>query len=82
MKSLFLFEKMLTPKLVVGIYWCLLAIAFSSGIGVIWNGRGSNVWSDVTLGLVIALSVSVAARVWCEFVIVIFKINENLQKKN
>ncbi|EKF9846904.1 DUF4282 domain-containing protein, partial [Vibrio cholerae] len=34
------------------------------------------------LGLAIALSVSVAARIWCEFVIVIFKINENLQKKN
>ncbi|EGR4218034.1 hypothetical protein VCSRO12_2224 [Vibrio cholerae] len=82
MRNIFFFEKMLTPKLVIGIYWFLLAIAFSSSIGVIWNGRGNNVWSDVMLGLAIALSVSVAARIWCEFVIVIFKINENLQKKN
>ena len=74
MKSIFYFNSMLTPKLVTGLYWFLLLIALVSGLGTIFGGHGG-----VFMGLLIILGGSIAARIWCELMIVIFKINENLQ---
>ncbi|MGL6260079.1 DUF4282 domain-containing protein [Vibrio sp. WXL210] len=79
MKSIFNFESMLTPKLVTALYWLLLFIAVVSGIGTMFSGYGGVTFETFVLGLLTILGGSIGARIWCELMIVIFKINENLQ---
>jgi len=66
-KSIFFFNSMLTPKLVTGLYWLLLLIALASGLGTMFGGYGGVRLENIAIGLL------------CELMIVIFKINENLQ---
>ncbi|EGQ7645824.1 DUF4282 domain-containing protein [Vibrio cholerae] len=79
MKSILSFNSMLTPKLVTGLYWFLLLIALVSGLGTIFGGYGGVTFTKFLMGLLTILGGSIAARIWCELMIVIFKINENLQ---
>lgn len=79
MKSVFWFDSMLTPKLVTGLYWLLLLIALVSGLGIMFGGYGGVTFGKFTTGLMTILGGAIGARIWCELMIVIFKINENLQ---
>lgn len=72
-KDILFFDDMLTPKIITVIYWLgLLSVVFGA-IGLIFAG---NFFSG--LGLLIFGAVGV--RVWCELLIVMFKIHENLKK--
>ncbi|PCE67352.1 MULTISPECIES: DUF4282 domain-containing protein [Salinivibrio] len=79
MKSIFFFNSMLTPKLVTGLYWLLLLIALASGLGTMFGGYGGVRLENIAIGLFTIVAGAVGARIWCELMIVIFKINENLQ---
>ncbi|AGQ92282.1 hypothetical protein M634_11065 [Vibrio parahaemolyticus O1:Kuk str. FDA_R31] len=79
MKSVFTFESMLTPKLVTGLYWLLLLIAVVSGIATMFSGYGGLTFQTFIMGLFTMVGGAIGARIWCELMIVIFKINENLQ---
>ncbi|MEH0741361.1 DUF4282 domain-containing protein [Vibrio cholerae] len=79
MDSIFSFKSMLTPKLVTGLYWLLLLIAIISGIGTMFSGYGGVTFQTFMLGLLTMVGGAIGARIWCELMIVIFKINENLQ---
>lgn len=64
---------LITPKFVQLLYWVLLVIAIVSGIGAMG-------YVGVLNGLVRIVFGIILARVGCELLIVLFKINENLQK--
>lgn len=76
-KDLFFFDEMLTPKIITLIYWLLLLLVVISGLGIFI--------SDLSLvsfigGLFTIILGAAFARIWCEILIVIFKIHENLRK--
>ncbi|HAS61127.1 MAG TPA: hypothetical protein DCS35_00300 [Vibrio sp.] len=77
MKSVLFFDSMLTPKIVTFIYWLLLLVAIVGGLATMFTGYGSNA---IFLGLLQIVGGVLGARIWCELMIVIFKINGNLQK--
>jgi hypothetical protein len=72
-RDLFFFDSMLTPKIIIFIYWIMLVGAVGSGIammaGVSFLG-----------GLGSMIGGAIGARIFCELMIVAFKINEALQE--
>jgi len=79
MKNLFFFDKMLAPKLITLIYWVLLLVAVVNGLFTIFGGYYFRA-TDVVFGILQIAGGVIGARIWCELMIVIFKINSNLQK--
>jgi len=65
------FDKMLTPQIITVVYWLGLA-------GTVIGGLFTMTQSFLT-GLAILVLGSIAVRVYCEIVIVFFKINESLK---
>ncbi len=80
MKDVFFFDAMLTPKIITFIYWLLLLIAAVSGLGTMFWGSGEFTVSKFLTGLGIIVGGGVGARIWCELLIVLFKIHENIKK--
>ncbi len=76
MKDLFFFDSMITPKIITFIYWLILFASLVSGITAMFTRYGGG----FITGIGIIVFGAIGARVWCEFVIVLFKINSNLQK--
>ena len=76
MKDVFFFDSMLTPKIIIFIYWLGLISVVVGAVGTMFSGYGGGFWS----GLCILLFGLLGTRIWCELLIVLFKINENLQK--
>ena len=79
MKEVLYFDVMLTPRLITFLYWLLLVIAAISGIGAWFSGYGGFFERFMT-GLGIMVGGALAARIWCELLIVLFKMNEALQE--
>ena len=73
MRSILFFDTMVMPKIITFIYWLILIGNFIGGIGMMIGG-------SVLSGIGIWVIGSVGARLWCELMIVLFKINENIQK--
>ena len=68
-------EEMVTPKLLTVFYWILLFAFITKGIGDVFEG-------DFFRGLVWIVGGSLASRVACELVVVLFRINEILHEIN
>lgn len=80
MKDMFFFDRMLTPKIIVIFYWFSLAAVALSGIGSMFEfDQGVTVRGFFGGILIIAIS-AVLARIWCELLVVLFKMNEALQE--
>ena len=78
MKSVLTFESMITPKIITFLYWLLLLGVAVGGIGAMLSfGRVS--FASVATGLLVMAGGALAARIWCELLIVLFKINEHMQ---
>ena len=75
MRDILFFDSMLTPKIITFVYWLLLFAVLVSGLGAMFTAYGS-FWS----GLGILVFGSIGVRIWCELLIVLFKIHENLKK--
>ena len=73
MRNIFFFDNMLTPKIIMFVYWLLLLVVVVSGVGKLFS-----IWS-LPEGIVIIVGGVVGARILCELLIVVFKINEALQ---
>ena len=73
MRDLLYLDNMLVPKVITFFYWVLLSVAAVSGAGTMVAG-------GVFSGLMVIVFGMVGARVWCELIIVLFKINEALQE--
>ncbi len=76
MNNLLHFNEMLTPKIITFVYWLLLLGIAIAGLGYIFTGYG-NFFIKLITGLAIIAGGGIAARVYCEIMIVIFKIEEN-----
>jgi len=76
MKDIFFFDSMLTPKIIIFIYWLGLISVVVGALATMFSEYGGGFWS----GLGVLLFGLIGTRVWCELLIVLFKINENLQK--
>lgn len=73
MKDLLYFETMLTPKFITLVYWLLLILVVLGGLGAIVGGQ-------LLVGLGTIIFGCVGVRVWCELMIVMFKIHENIKR--
>lgn len=85
MRSWLYFDTMVTPKIITFIYWLLLACSAIGGLVLISKGFGVMKYSGFAgFGMVIAAPIlavlmALVARIYCEIMIVLFKINEALQ---
>ncbi|MDX5300188.1 MAG: DUF4282 domain-containing protein [Gammaproteobacteria bacterium] len=73
MKELLFLDDMITPKVITFIYWLALIAIVLGSLFTIFQG-------EIIGGLLTLVGGAIAARVWCELIIVIFRINENLKK--
>ena len=80
------FDTMVTPKIITFIYWILLAGAVVSGLVLMVKGFGLMRYSGFAgFGMIVAAPIltvlsALLARIYCEIMIVLFKINEALQE--
>ena len=75
MRDLFFFDEMITPKVITFIYWLLLLAILIAGLSTMFRG-----FSGFLGGIGIIVLGSVLVRVYCELMIVLFKINDNIKK--
>ncbi len=66
------FDNMLTPKIITLVYWLLIIGSVFSGIAAIFTGQ-------LIYGVGIIVFGIVGSRIYCELMIVLFKMNEALQ---
>lgn len=71
--KIFFFNTMITPKLITFLYWVMLIGTVTGSLTLALSG---NIFYSI-FALIIGF---VLTRVWCELLIVLFKINENIQK--
>ncbi|MCL5974238.1 MAG: DUF4282 domain-containing protein [Gammaproteobacteria bacterium] len=76
MRDILFFDSMLTPKIITLVYWLLLVAVVISGLGMMFSGG----IGSFLMGIFTMLAGAVGARIWCELLIVLFKINENMKK--
>jgi len=77
MRDVFYFDSMLTPKIITFVYWLMLLSVVISGLGTMFSGAG---FGSFIMGLAMIIGGAVFARIWCELLIVLFKIHENMKK--
>jgi hypothetical protein len=80
MRDVFFFDAMLTPKIITFVYWLLLLLAVVSGLGSMFGGYGGVTFAKFLMGFGVMVGGAVGARIWCELLIVLFKIHENIKK--
>lgn len=80
MKDILYFNTMLTPKIITFAYWALLFFVVVAGLGTMFAGYGGVTFGKFLMGLGIIIGGGVGARIWCELLIVLFKIHENIKK--
>ncbi|WP_439509845.1 DUF4282 domain-containing protein [Marinimicrobium koreense] len=71
-KDLFFFDRMLTPSIITVVYWLLLLSVLVGGIGMMFG-------QSFFAGLGIIVFGTLGVRIWCELLIVLFKIHQNLK---
>lgn len=76
MKSIFFFDSMLTPKIITAVYWVSLFFIVIYGISSMFVFGRAN-FGSILSGVGIIVGGGVGARIWCELLIVLFKIHEN-----
>jgi hypothetical protein len=74
------FKKMITPTIIQILFWVLAGLAIILGLVGILKGATSNFGggSQVLGGLLMLVLGPIAVRVYCEILIVIFRMNETL----
>ena len=80
MKDLLFFDDMITPKIITVIYWLLLLAVVIGGLGSMFTGYGGFSFGSFFKGIFMIVFGAIGVRIWSELLIVLFKINENMQK--
>ena len=78
MRQILFFDSMLIPKIITIVYWLMLAGAVLFGLGAIFKGGFG--LGAIFMGIVVMAIGAVGARIYCELLIVLFKIHENIKK--
>ncbi len=76
-RDLLFLDEMFTPKIINIIYWLILFFMVISGLAIMFSGM---TFFSFIGGMLTIIMGAVGARIWCELLIVIFKIHENLRK--
>ena len=71
-RDLLYFDQMIVPRIITFLYWLLLIVVVIGGVGVMFT-------QSFFAGLIGILVGALLVRVWCELLIVMFKIHESLQ---
>ena len=79
MRDILYFDSMVTPKIVAFIYWLALGAIALAGLATLFAGQGNFIVRLLTVIVVVPI-MALLARVYCEVVMVLFKINENIQR--
>jgi hypothetical protein len=79
-RQIFFFDSMLTPKIITFVYWLALFGVVVSGLVSMFAGYGGLTFGKFLMGLVIIVGGAIGARIWCELLIVLFKIHENIRR--
>jgi len=80
--NLLFLDTMITPKIITVIYWILLLGCVGYGVNFMFSGFGGFTITKLITGIFIIVLSAIGVRIWCELLIVIFKINENLRNLN
>jgi Domain of unknown function (DUF4282) len=81
LRNIFFFDVMLTPKVVTFVYWLLLLGALIAGLGsMFYTGFQYMTFGSFLRSVGYTVGGAIGARIWCELVIVLFKLNENVQR--
>ncbi len=80
MKDFLTFRTMLTPILIQAVFWIGVAICVVMGLAFIGSGATAQYGGgpNVAKGLLILILGPLAVRIYCEILIVFFRINETL----
>lgn len=76
MKDVLFFDSMLTPKIITVVYWLLLLGVLISGLGIMFSGQTGGFLGGVAM----IVGGAIGARIWCELLIVLFKIHDNIKR--
>lgn len=77
-RDLFFFDEMLTPKVITILYWLALLYVAVNGLSIMFAGKEMT-FDKFTGGLGVMIGGLIAARIGSELLIIVFKINENIQ---
>lgn len=75
MRDIFFFDAMLTPKIITFVYWLALAGVVIAGLSMMFTEGVTGFFG----GIFMIILGAVFARIWCELLIVLFKIHENIR---
>jgi len=75
MKDLIFLDNMLTPKVITVIYWLMLVASVIMGLKTMFSDYGPG----FIVGLLMLVGGLVFSRIFCELLIIFFKMNEALQ---
>lgn len=80
MDDFFSFDRMITPTIIKIVFWIGLAVSVLSGLLLILSGLAADgAGGLVILGLIYLVLGPVLVRVWCELILVFFRMNDALQ---
>ena len=78
LKNVLFFERMLTPKIITFVYWVSL-LGCVIGAFIVMGMSSRSGFGGPLPGLLILIVGPVGVRIWCELLIVLFKINDHLR---
>ena len=80
MRDLLFLDSMLTPKIITLVYWLGLVMVLLTGLSTWFLGLGGFGIGKLITGLLIMVGGAIGVRIWCELLIVLFKIHENIRR--
>ncbi|MBX6322579.1 MAG: DUF4282 domain-containing protein [Rhodospirillaceae bacterium] len=75
MGDFFTFRRMITPVIIQAIFWIGVVVCIILGIVAIANGVTAG---ERIVGIVLLVLGPIVVRMYCEFFIVVFRINDNI----
>ncbi len=78
MSDFWSFRKMVTPVIIEILFWVGVIICIVAGLIMIGLGVKANLAQSVLSGVLLLIFGPLAVRVYCEILIVFFRINETL----
>lgn len=79
--DLLMFRRMIAPYLIIILFWLLLVLTVLGGMAMIVGGLirgGQDGLAGAVAGVISLIVGPIAVRLWCEVLIVVFRINETL----
>jgi hypothetical protein len=81
MRELLFFNSMVTTRVITVVYWLLLLIVAVAGLSIMFRSAYGfmGYFSNLLTGLGVIAIGGLGVRIWCELLIVLFKIHDNIK---